>query len=390
MKRTLLFLIVLIIISCSKKEESASELTGLVSQRDSLKAIASEINSKIADLEGRISLLDTSQQKHVILVTTKIVQPGIFEHYFESQASVESDKSVNINAEIPSMIKQIAVSAGQQVSQGQTLVILDTGIIRKNIEEVKTGYDLAKTMFQKQESLWNQKIGSEMQYLEAKNRKESLEQKLSTLNAQLEKSTITAPFSGIVDEIFVKQGEIASPMLPLIRLVNLDDIYLKSDVSEDYIGKVKNGTLAVAEFPSLGLTLDGKVSFTGNFINPNNRTFRINVQVQNPGGILKPNQLANIRIQDFEKDSVIAVPSEVILQDAQNNEYVFVVERNSEAIAKKKIVKTGLSYNNETMVVSGLSPGEEIILEGARNVRDGEKVGATDVHRGSLQDGGQL
>lgn len=375
MKKKIFFLFAAtIIFSCGEKTKDNSDIAGLQAERDSLKMLQKEITARISDLETRIAQLDSSAAKHLILVTSRKIEPRAFEHFFEVQASVESDKSVNINAEIPATVKQISVIAGQQVSQGQTLIILDTDILRKNIEEVKTGYDLAKTVFQKQESLWGQKIGSEMQYLEAKNRKESLEQKLNTLNAQLEKSTITAPFSGIVDEIFVKQGEIASPMLPLVRLVNLDDVYLKSDVSEDYLGKVKNGTLAVSEFPSLGLTLDGSVSFVGNYINPNNRTFRINISVRNPEGMLKPNLLANVRIRDFKKDSAITVPSEVILQDAQNNEYVFVVERNGTPVARKKIVQAGSSYNNETMIISGLEPNEEIVLEGARNVRDGEQV----------------
>lgn len=364
-----------VVFSCGKNATNEkSDVTQLKHERDSLIAVQQDIASRIAGLETRIALLDTTMERRVTLITSKKIEAEKFEHFFEVQASVESDKSVNINAEIPSVVKQIPVTAGQQVAQGQTLVILDTEVIRKNIEEVKTAYDLAKTIFQKQEALWSQKIGSEMQYLEAKNRKESLETRLSALNAQLEKSTVTAPFSGVVDEIFVKQGEVASPMLPLVRLVNLDHIYLKSDVSEDYLGKVKNGTLAIAEFPSLGLTLEGKVNFVGNFINPNNRTFRIHVEIPGSGDVLKPNLLANIRIVDFAKDSAIAVPSEVILQDAQNNEYVFVVDRNGAEKAKKKIVQTGLSYNNKTLVKSGLDAGEEIILEGARNVREGEEV----------------
>lgn len=375
MKRMLFFLYLLtIFFSCGEKANENPDIISLQAERDSLKTLQKEITSMITDLDNRIARLDTASGKHLVLVTSKKMEPRAFEHFFEIQASVESDKSVTINAEIPATVKQIPVTAGQQVSQGQTLIVLDTDILRKNIEEVKTSYDLAKTVFQKQELLWGQKIGSEMQYLEAKNRKESLEQKLSTLDAQLEKSTVTAPFSGILDEIFVKQGEIASPMLPLARLVNLDDVYLESDVSEDYLGKVKNGTPAMAVFPSLGLTLDGKVSFVGNYINPNNRTFRINISIRNPDGMLKPNLLANVKIQDFKKDSAITVPSEVILQDAQNNEYVFVLERNGTSTARKKIVKTGSSYNNETMIISGLLPGEEIILEGARNVRDGENV----------------
>lgn len=375
MKKLILFVsVILLVHSCTRQSGDSSELGKLVGERDSLKSLQKEISSQISDLEERIARLDTSDKKEVALVTSMKLQPRKFEHYFEVQANVESDKTVNINAELPGIVKQIPVSAGQPVSQGQTLIILDTEIIKKNIEEVKTAYDLAKTVYQKQETLWSQKIGSEIQYLEAKNRKESLELKLSTLNSQLEKSIITAPFSGVVDEIFIKQGEVASPMLPLARLVNLEEVYLKADVSEDYIGKVKNGTTAKAHFPSLGISVDGKVSFTGNFINPNNRTFRINVKIPNTDGMLKPNLLSNISILDFDKDSAIVLPSDIILQDALNNEYVFVIEKNGTAVAKKKIVGTGLTYRGETMIKEGLAAGEEIVLEGARNVRDGEEV----------------
>ena len=267
------------------------------------------------------------------------------------------------------------VEVGQKVNVGQTLVILDTEIIQKNIDEVKTAYDLVKTLFEKQEKLWQQKIGSEMQYLEAKNRKESLDQKLETLNAQLDKALIKAPFSGIIDEIFPKEGEMANPMFPVLRMVNLDRVYIVSDVSEDYLGKVKVGSFVRAEFPSLETSFKAKINRIGSYINAKNRTFKVYVDLNNKDNILKPNLLSVLNIRDFEQDSAVVVPSNIIQQDASGADFLFIIEKNSETLkAKKIVVKTGKLYKGETMIKNGLKGDEEIIIKGARSIKGGQEI----------------
>ena len=372
MKTTVIILIATFLIACGRGDGENSPLIELQSQRDSLVTVYDEVGEQISLLEQRIAELDTTIQTRRMLVSTQKIERQKFEHFFEVHGVVEAKKNAIINAEVPGTIKQIMVNEGQHVRKGQSLVLLDMEVIRKNIEEVETSYDLAKMVYERQENLWKQQIGSEMQYLEAKNRKEALEHKLSTLQAQLKKSVITAPFAGTIDEIFPKVGEMAAPQLPLLRLINLENAYIVSDISENYVSKVRKGNYARVNFSSLDNTwLDAKVSRVGQYINPNNRTFKIRIELDNyDNKMLKPNLLSIIRIRDFEQDSAIVVPSKFIQQDAYGNNYMFIVENGS--IAKKVGVVTGISYEGKTLIKSGLKGDEYIVLEGSRSIKDGE------------------
>jgi len=374
MKRTVIIPITIFLIACGGGDGENSPLSQLKSQRDSLIIVYDETGEQINLLDQRIAELDTTIQTRRMLVSTQKIERQKFEHFFEVHGVVEAKKNATINADVPGVIKQIMVKEGQQVRKGQSLVLLDTEVIKKNIEEVETSYDLAKTIYERQENLWKQQIGSEIQYLEAKNRKEGLQQKLNTLHAQLKKSVISAPFSGTIDEIFPTVGEMAAPQLPLLRLINLENAYIVSDVSENYVSKVSSGNYARVNFSSLDNTwLDARVSRVGQYINPNNRTFKVRIELDNNDNrMLKPNLLAIIRIMDYKQDSAIVVPSKFIQQDAGGNNYLFIVENGS--TAKKVEVVTGMSYEGKTLIKSGLKGDEEIVLEGARSIKDGETV----------------
>src|SRR5690606_18584481 len=259
---------------------------------------------------------------------------------------------------------------------GQTLMVINADLIKKNIAEVETRLELAQTTFERQERLWKQNIGSEMQFLQAKNNRDALKNSLQTLQEQLDKTIIKAPFSGVVDAIFTKQGEMVSPGVPVLRLVNLNTMYLKSDVSENYINNIKVGDSVKVSFPSLsGETMFAQISRIGQFVDPNNRTFVIQVDLPNKNGILKPNLLAEISILDFKMDSAIVLPNSLIMQGTGGTEYVFITEKEGNITkAKKQLIKTGMSYNNEILVFNGLSEKAEVVNKGARSLEDGQAV----------------
>mgnify|MGYP001227072117 CR=1 FL=1 len=299
-----------------------------------------------------------------------------FSSYFEVNGIIEAENQAFVSPEINGQIKSILVEEGQRVLKGQLLVKLNTEVTQKSIEELKTRLDLAQIAFNKQKSLWDQKIGSEMQYLQSKNNLESLEKSLETLDAQMEMASIRAPFSGIVDEIFQKEGEIASPGRQVIQLVNLSNIIINADVSESYISKISKGDSVLVSFPSYpDIELKVPVFRTGNIINPSNRTFTVQLKMRNIEEKLKPNLMAVLKIKDFAADSVFVIPSLIVKQDLSKGKFIFkVVENNGVKEASKTYVKTGISSNNRTVIKEGLKEGDEIIVEGYNMVSTGIPV----------------
>lgn len=350
------------------KRESITKLRDwLKSRNEAFNKRIIQIDKELADLQGKVT--------RITLVSSYQISPKRFEHYFETYGSIESGQNVSVNIEAPGTIKTIHVSVGQRVSKGQTLARLDSEVLTNTIAEVQTSLDLAATIYEKQKRLWDQKIGSEIQYLEAKGRKEGLEQRVEVLEAQRNMYVVRAPFSGIVDEIFYKEGEMGNMIIPLLRLVNLQNVYLVADISEEYLGTVTTGILVKAKFPTSDTMYVSTISRTGSFIKPNNRTFKIYIDLDNSNNTLKPNLLGILYIKDFEADSAVVVPTIAIQQDASGQEYVFVVIEEMEKIRVVKApIKAGMSYGSETMVLEGLNGSEEIVLKGARNIRDGQEV----------------
>jgi RND family efflux transporter MFP subunit len=255
------------------------------------------------------------------------------------------------------------------------LIKLNTEISESNIADLQASLDLATVVYEKQARLWEKGIGSEIQYLNAKNNKESLEQKLVTLQAQLDMALIKSPVSGIVDEIYHKKGELALPGVQLMQIVNLDEIYINADVSEIYLGQLEEGDKVQVEFPVYpDMLLDVPIYRTGNVINSNNRTFTVQVKVNNPDRKLKPNMLAIININDFSADSAVVIPSAVIKQDITGSYLFSLQQQDNKAVARKVYVTTGKSFLDKTMVTGGLQPGQVIIVQGFNQVSDGTEV----------------
>ncbi|NOZ46253.1 MAG: efflux RND transporter periplasmic adaptor subunit [Chlorobi bacterium] len=313
-----------------------------------------------------------SKQKFKVPVSLKTLKRSFFAHYFEANGSVEAIESAFISPEINGQIKSVLVEEGQKVKKGQILIRLKSDITQKGIEEVKTGLELATKIYEKQKELWDKKIGSELQYLQAKNNKQTLEGKLETLQAQLDMAVIRAPFDGIVDKIVKKEGELASPGLQLIQLVNLSQLNINADVSENYISKIHKGDKVKISFPSYpGLVMEANVHRIGNIINPSNRTFEIQVRINNEDNMLKPNMIAIIQVNDFKKDSALVVPSIIIKTDITGNFLFKAIKDNGRLISKKVYVETGMTYKEQTMITKGLQEGDKIITSGYNMVTNG-------------------
>jgi membrane fusion protein (multidrug efflux system) len=372
MKPTIKFLPIIfaaaLVISCGQEEGVDAMKTKLADLKDQV----GTLNSEIKTLEAELSKLDpdfAKANKKSILITTAAARKGEFTHYVEVTGSVLSKKNVSISAETAGRILEVPVMEGMRVSRGQILARIDAESIQRNIEEMENSLQLATTIFQKQERLWNQKIGTEVQYLESKNRKEGLEKNLASMKTQLDKAFVRAPFNGTVETVQVRMGEAVQPGVPMFEFVGESDMFILADVSESYVGVLAKGDSVTINFPSIGKTLTTRVSAVGGVINPNNRTFKVEVLLPNMTDI-KPNMIAVLKIRDYQNPSSILVPAHLILADNQGD-YLFVVENQT---AQKKYVKRGLSANNETEILEGLTGAEILVDKGFREVGDNFSV----------------
>ncbi len=377
MKFRITSLIILLLTSLSACQESSGELDKKMSRLKEKKAELTALQNEIEQLEAEVAALDPEfarANRKATLVSTVPVKREDFESYVEISGSVESRKNVDITAETVGTIEEIHVEKGQLIRAGQSLIKLENEILRSNLEELETNYELAKTMFERQSNLWEKKIGTEVQYLEAKNRKESLENQIKTLRAQIEKTNIKAPFTGIVDRLDAKIGMLAQPGIPLVRLVSLENMYVEAEISETYINAFKRGDEAFVRLPALDKEFVSTISAIGQVINPDNRTFTLEIKVPDLDVNIKPNLIAVVRIRDYEAENTPVVPTNLIQKDGQGY-YVYIVSNSADVpVAKKVKIERGNTYKNTTEVLSGLSGGEELINEGFRDVSDGVNV----------------
>ena len=376
MKQTILYIATLAAFSFTScemnKTEEKDSLTELKEKRDSLKTEFNKLNAEIKTLDLEIDKL--SPEKKLYIVNTIKASKKDFKHYIEVQGNVNSDQSISMYPELGGLVNKVFVKEGQKVKKGQVLVKFDSDVLEKSRQEIETSLELAKTTYDRQKKLWKQKIGSEIEYLQSKSNLETMKSKKAALNAQIEQTKITATFSGVIDEIFIKEGEMTAPTMPALRLINLDNVYIEADVSEKYLRDIKKGTRAKVIFPNINKTYDSEISMTGNYINPSNRSFRIIVDIDNKKHLVKPNQIAVLNLLDFEQNGVV-IPTNVILNGPDGNSFVYSVSADSgTSIVKKVIVKKGPSYNNETLIIEGLNSNSVVVNKGSRSIQDGQKV----------------
>lgn len=373
--RLYLALIIFFAVACSKPK--VSDLEAKKTKLEAAKKQMASLNETIVKLEKEISALDPEfarQNSKAIMVSTFVAEKRPFEHNSEVRGTVESRKNVLIAAQTGGEIKRVHVREGQHVSKGQTLISLDAEIVLNTIAELKTALELATSVYERQAKLWEQKVGTEIQYLQAKNNKESLERRLATANAQLDQAIVKAPFSGTVDQLPAKEGEIASPGMPLVRLVSLDDNYIKADVSERYIGKFKAGDPVEVYFPANDQRLKSTILSVSQVINPENRTFVVEVHLPKVNFVVKPNQVVVLQLRDYVSAATLAVPTRIIQKD-EEGQFIFVVDnRGDKMLARKVHVTTGITSKTETEILEGLEGNEMIVNEGYRDLTEGVEV----------------
>lgn len=356
---------------------NSSQLEEKRTLRDSLKEVYSNTGKELAEVEEWLTKNDTTIRRNVPLVTTLSVEQKTFEHFFEAHGTAEAKKNAVIYPNAPGNVRGILVSEGQKVSKGQKLLDLDSDILAKQRQEVQANYELARTTFEKQKKLWDQNIGSEIQFLQAKAQMEALEATMATLHEQERMQEIRAPFSGHVDEIFINLGEMASPQMPVVRMVDLGEMHIEADVSESHIANVQEGDPVQVSFPSISVAFNSTIAYKGQFINPGNRSFKIWVEMPKEGGQVLPNALGKVKIRDHVQDSAIVIPTRLIQEDGEGRSFVYAVSNGDGNLkAKKVFVENTLSYQGESLInsESGLKADETLIDEGSRLVVDGQEV----------------
>lgn len=370
----LYILVILVVLAACGNSGTGSDLEAKKKELESARNEMFTLKEKIGNLEKEIIALDPTfaRNNNAVLISTWSLEAKPFEHYVDVRGSVESRKNVSLSAMSGGKIERVLVSEGQPVTAGQLLVALEADILKNSIAELKTSLELANTIYEKQRKLWEQKIGSEVQYLQAKNNKESLEKRLAVTQAQLDQTQIRAPFAGTIDKVDALVGEMASPGLPLVRMVNPNDMYVKADVSEDFIGKLRPGDKVDIYFPAFNQRMKSNIISVGQVINPENRTFRVEARLENANA--KPNQVVVVSIRDYVNTKVLQIPTKILQRDSEG-QYIFVIEqKEGKPVARKVIVKTGQSYNGITEVLEGLTGTEQVIFEGFREVTEGAEL----------------
>ncbi len=330
-----------------------------------------DLDEKIASLESE---LQGMEKLEVVNVKVQELQTKTFEHFIEVNGKVEAELDLDVSPESSGVITDVFVTEGQQVPKGFVMGRLSTDVLQRSREELEIQLELAATNYKRQQNLWDQNIGSEMQLLQAKNSKEGLDKRIESIKTQIEMSEIKSPISGVVDVVYQKRGNIASPQNPFAKVVNISQIKIYADISESYLSKVKKGDNVTVYFPALNQETEASIQQIGNTIDPNNRTFRVRINMGNPGNRIKPNLISIVKIRDYRAENAIVVPSLFIKEDF-TGDYTYIVETvDGKTTAKKVYVKPGVTDNNTTEVIEGLEPGMKVISEGYNQIGNGTVI----------------
>ena len=371
----------LILSACGGDDKSADTLieNGDIS---AIKARKTELSQQQRDLKAEIEKLNNYIQKKekkqaAVLVSTQKLNDTIFKHFVEVQGNVETDQNIILYPEYSGVLTEVYVNEGQQVSKGQRLAKIDDGGLSSQVAQQETQTALAKTTFERRKRLWEQKIGSEIQFLEAKANYEASLDATNQLKSQLGKTIIKAPFSGVVDNVIAEQGRVVNQgQTQVIRLVNLSDMYVKASLPENYLNNIKVGTEVSINLSSIGEEFKGTVRQVGNYINPDNRTFDVEIDIPNKTGQVKPNLIATVKVNDYTNEEAITIPENILQENSEGEAiaYLYDVKTDSTGTASRVILEIGLNYGNQIEVKSGLKDGDIVIIEGAKSVRDGQLV----------------
>ncbi len=378
--RISIVIIALLIFGCSARPaqnagDLPSDLSGLKAMRNDKRNEIKQLQTDLKEIEGKITELEPNRPEKKRLVTTREVVRKDFRRYATIQGAVASKHLVSVSSEVPGRLTKVTVDEGHPVKRGQLIATVDLESLKKQRQELETQLELAQDIFERQERLWKQEIGSEVQYLQAKNGVDRLEKSIETIDYSLTKSSIYAPISGVVDIVNLKTGELAQPGMPIIMILDTRNIMVVADVPENYLGKIKKGDVVNIHFPALGQDVEAPVTLIGRKIHPANRTFKIEIDLPNKSGLLKPNLLSEVQINDYVEPDVIVISQELIQQEVGGLDFVILAETDGKGARAKKIyIETGQSYEGEVVVASGLKEGDVLIVDGARGITDSESI----------------
>ncbi len=370
---------ILLLFSCENNETfnsilKSTDIEKIKLTRKTIVASQQDLNSKIEQLDNRIEELNENPQLPIVEVVS--VTPSQFDHYIQVQGSVKSDQLISIFPEFSGVIKNIYVKSGDDVKKGQSLIKIDDGGLKEQLSQLEIKYELTKTTFERQKRLWEQKIGSEIQFLETKSMFEAQKQAINQLKKQIQKTLIQAPFSGTIDNVIVKLGEVVYPgRSNLMMLLNMDNLYVESNVPEKYISSIKTGNKAILEFPLIGKSVSSAVRQSGNYIHPINRTFKIEIDVKTSDFEVKPNLNSKVKINDYSNEKALMINQNIISVDSNNKEYVYkLYTKNNKDYVSKTTIETGKNDGKNIEVISGLIQGDLIVSEGIRKLVDNSRV----------------
>ena len=366
-----------LLAACGGSTDTTADVQAKRTERDSLKAEREKINAAIAEVEAWLGKNDPELARTLPSVTTFALAPREFAHYTEVHGSVKADENALLFSSTGGEVRRVLVKPGQSVRKGQPIVDIDLDALRQNIEQARSSVELSRTVYERQAKLWEQKIGSEVQFLEARTRKETSEAQLAGLQDQLRSAQVIAPFDGVVDEVFPNVGDMANPMQPVARVVSLGKASIECDVAEDLLNKVKVGDPVQVVLPESGETTEARIDQIGQYINPNNRTFKITVRMAN-GSQLRPNQLANVRIRDEEAKDALVMPARLVMENSAGESYVYVLDQKDGTARSRKVMVKVLSAQSGELLIersaAGLQGGETLIDQGSRLVVDKQEV----------------
>jgi RND family efflux transporter MFP subunit len=370
---SVLALAVMLLAACTAREQK--DLAAKKKQLSDLKSKQREVTDKITVLEKEIAKLDTSMkvQGKTKLVGVDTLSSTTFRHFVEVQGQVDAKENVLALQLAPGVVTAILVNSGDHVRKGQVLFTTDASATETQITTLRTQLNLATTVYEKQARLWKENIGSEVQYLQAKTNKEAAESQLIQLQNGIELTKCKSPIDGIVDEIRVKIGDMAAPSqaMPGVRVVNNSSLVIKAKLSDAQIGLLEVGDVVKVNFPDINKTIESKVSFVGQVVDKQSRTFNVEVKLDNKGANYKSNMIAKLLINDDVEPNVVVVPTNTIQQNEKGQSYVLIAENNT---AAKRVIETGNSYDGVTVVKSGLAKGDKVISFGYSEVVDGQRI----------------
>ena len=380
-KKILLISITLILISCGNENKKTVQqllddgnLAELQDRRSSLIIQKGEINNELDEVTKAVNVLDTAQS--FVLVNTLTTKNEAINHFSSFQGIIKTDQNMIVYPEFSGRILRVLVDEGQNVKKGQTLAIIDDGGLSDELKLVESQANLAETIFERQSKLWSNEIGSEIQFLEAKTNYEVQKNRLQSVREALNKTKITAPFSGTVDEIMIEAGQlVAPPMMPdqsgAFRVINLGNLYVESLIPESFIGKIRRGSSVNVNIPVNQSSFESTVKHSGSSIDPKSRTFRIKANLPQNNNSIMPNMNAEVNILDYTNKEAILIPESIVSEDSENRKFVFVVKNNT---AVKVVIQTGYTQNGFIEVTEGLKLNQVVINEGGRIVKEGQKV----------------